>query len=389
MGRGWGVWGWRKLFLREGRESLELGSDSRHIAPAGPPILAFPGTMRAPLCQAPCGPHLSALGTAGCPSRIAPERPCTFVSHHTGPRAPPAARRQGWDKPPAAKGSSGCTVRLGEASTTPRSQAVQTILALRRGLASREEAGGLAATPPPGLGCGRTRDAVGPPGSQARPGHSRHLRCPQSWQPAPRSAAAERAPATASVPGRRGRAGARAYGPQGAKPKADESARSGTPARGTARAGRRAACPRGRARGAAGRGAEAEATIRGTAPPAARARRRGPRCAAEGSRGGAAPVTCPQRKHGRGPGRPCWYSGHSRSLISPRNWGRPGRCTSRPWAGSPPGCGAVGACRSPRPSPPLRRSPGPPPRPDQSGRGGGRGNALSGTGPPAPPRQKT
>lgn len=102
MGRGMGgVGGGRKLFLRgRKRESLELGSGSGHGAPAH--FMPSPGTKRAPLCQAPCGPHLWAQRAA--PS-VAPD-PLHFVSHPTGPRAPPAAPQAGSGQ--AAAGSSGC-----------------------------------------------------------------------------------------------------------------------------------------------------------------------------------------------------------------------------------------------------------------------------------------
>ncbi|XP_030770861.1 uncharacterized protein LOC104675947 [Rhinopithecus roxellana] len=95
-------------------------------------------------------------------------------------------------------------------------------------------------------GCGDCRDRRSATGPRAGPERARASRCPQSWQPAPWSAAAERAPAAASVPGRRGRAGpgARARppwprGPRGAKRKAAGSPRRGAPARGGRREGLR------------------------------------------------------------------------------------------------------------------------------------------------------
>nr|XP_033721569.1 collagen alpha-1(I) chain-like [Tursiops truncatus] len=126
------------------------------------------------------------------------------------------------------------------------------------------------------------RSGQGPwvrPGSPSRArACARAPRCPQSWQPAPRSAAAERAPAAASVPGRRGRAAAGACGPPGAKQKADESPRHGAPypaaAGGRDRAGGEP--PGRRARGGAHAGLRAQARGPG-GESAARAAR--PACA--------------------------------------------------------------------------------------------------------------
>lgn len=161
------------------------------------------------------------------------------------------------------------------------------------------------------------RSGQGPwvrPGSPSRArACARAPRCPQSWQPAPRSAAAERAPAAASVPGRRGRAAAGACGPPGAKQKADESPRHGAPypaaAGGRDRAGGEP--PGRRARGGAHAGLRAQARGPGgeSAARAARpARARRPR--EEGARrrvgwwggGGEGPRPVLTRSgHGRGP----------------------------------------------------------------------------------------
>ena len=111
-GLGGGGGGGRKLFLRgRKRERLELGSGSGHGAPAH--SMPSPGTMRAPLCQAPCGPHLWAQRAA--PS-VAPD-PLHFVFHPTGPRAPSAAPQAGSGQ--AAAGSSWCAPCPGGSPVPP------------------------------------------------------------------------------------------------------------------------------------------------------------------------------------------------------------------------------------------------------------------------------
>lgn len=111
-GLGGGGGGGRKLFLRgRKRERLELGSGSGHGAPAH--SMPSPGTMRAPLCQAPCGPHLWVQRAA--PS-VAPD-PLHFVFHPTGPRAPSAAPQAGSGQ--AAAGSSWCAPCPGGSPVPP------------------------------------------------------------------------------------------------------------------------------------------------------------------------------------------------------------------------------------------------------------------------------
>ena len=80
-----------------------------------------------------------------------------------------------------------------------------------------------------------------------------------------------------------------------------------------------------------------------------------------------------------GPGRPCWYSGHSRSPDLPAEQGRPGARHGRCPRAVSPGCGAVGALLPPNPSPPLQVPRTPSPALIRRRRGG-QGNALSGTG---------
>lgn len=123
--------------------------------------------------------------------------------------------------------------------------------------------------------CCRPRVPIGPDRARA----SRC--CPQSWQPAPWSAAAERAPAAASVPRRRGRRGQSMRScsapptalarwvsavrcPVGWVREGDGRGRGA----GARRPGEpRAACPRGRARGAAGPGAGLGQRIRSSRRP--------------------------------------------------------------------------------------------------------------------------
>lgn len=316
----------------------------------------MPGTLRPP-----------SLGTARCPLRCT-RSPALRLPPHWTPRPfrSPAGRvgtsRRGlllvrtvpWGKPGATRDPKPC----------PRASS----RAPRRALAS--QGGGRRSSRHSAARSG-LRSGQGPsvrPGSPSRArACARALRCPQSWQPAPRSAAAERAPAAASVPGRRGLAGARAYGPQGAKPKADESPRRGAPSpagpRGRGAPG--AACLRGRARGAAGRGAGPGRRIRGSRrPPRPRAPGPGGGCAVEGESGRGRAGSLPAAGTAGGPGRPCWYSGHSRSPDLPAELGRPGALHGRP---PPPRAVSPrlrGRRRLASPARPLlSRSPGPPPPP--------------------------
>lgn len=173
-----------------------------------------------------------------------------------------------------------------------------------------------------------------------------------------------------------GRAGCRArsrrlMSPRGAVPPARRGQAGGT-ARAGERLGRRArggahAGLRGEARGPGGESAARASRPARARPPREEGARRRRGGGGESRRGRAR--SSPAAGTAGGPGRPCWYSGHSRSPDLPAEQGRPGaRRGRRPRAVSPD-CGAVGALL---PLLPVPSSPGPPyplPRPDPAAKG--------------------
>lgn len=138
-------------------------------------------------------------------------------------------------------------------------------------------------------------------------------------------------------------------------------------AAGTARAGSpRGGVPAGaRTRGCGPRrGARAANPLLAPPAPPARAgpgrRVRGGGWVGGGAAGRGRARSSPAAGTAGGPGRPCWYSGHSRSPDLPAEQGRPGARHGRCPRAVSSGCGAVGALL---PRPLLSRSPVPPPPP--------------------------
>lgn len=232
-----------------GKEEGEPGA-GQLWAPCPRPSHTSPGTVRAPnsarhLARPPCISWHCAPYPTSPPDCLHPSAP----PHPTGHCAPRSIEPAGSGKPPrgrrCARPALGSPCHCG-----PRARS--------RVRPGGDEPGGPRPGPLREPGGGHDAVGSGDRGSAEvpEPGPSaRASRCPQSWQPAPRSAAAERAPAAASVPGR-GRAPPAPFG------RAGPEARRGRPV-GPGGAvpprARRASGPRA---GARGRGAPWEAGAR-------------------------------------------------------------------------------------------------------------------------------
>lgn len=181
----------------EGRQRARSWAAALGTVP--PPIPRLPGHREGtpPIRQAPCAPPPS-LGTVHCPPPLH-QIPGT-VPHPPQGRRCPGSRREVAPGARPAPGKPAATVDPdlcpGTSSGDPWRTAASQGRARRLWLLSAARTG--------------LRSGQGPsvrPGSPSRArACARAPCCPQSWQPAPRSAAAEHASAAASVPGRRGRA---------------------------------------------------------------------------------------------------------------------------------------------------------------------------------------
>ncbi|XP_044084557.1 basic proline-rich protein-like [Neovison vison] len=287
----------------------------------------------------------------GQPSRSRAPRP----PPHLAPR--PSLRRTGAVSK-AAAGSPGTHPALGEGRRRRRPRALARDFVQSSGAhagpCSAEPATLAAVRGAPGSA--RRPETVGPPRVPER-GQSLRARpsCPQSWQPAPRNAAAERAPAAASVPGRPGEQGpglAPARPRSRAAPGRDAGGRWGSSRRG-------APWPRRQAGGAAGRG-RAAGSAGGGVPAGARTRacgaRRGVRAANPLLEPPAPPARAgPRRRHAPGARRVCAKPPPPHSAPGPRQTS--GRAAAGPALSPRPPGGAHCARAAPRGRPEPARSP--------------------------------
>lgn len=316
--------------LLRNREDPPLGK-----APCVPPPSLGTGRCSPPLHQIRCTPSPTTLGVWPL-DRPGPR--CPGSRHRVAvARALPRGKPAATDDPELCAGASS---RAPWRTLAPAKTSLATSAAVRGAHGAVVRPGAVCRPGVPKLGSGvRARAPL--PAIMAAGASERSRRARSGSRLGARAAGAGRAETSAGRP-------LWVRGLQGAKQNVAGSPQRGTPClaraggrgRGSGARGRgapRAACSRGRARGAAGRGAGPGWRIRcSRLPPRLRARASGGGCAAEGGVGeGPRPVLACSG-HGRGPGRPRWYSRHSRSSDLPAKQGRPGsRARPSPLGGLP------------------------------------------------------